>query len=836
MNSIKKIFNLPTILIISSLFSIGNSNAQNFSTEEQKKIDSLDAIIKNPNSHDTSMAGAFLGLSEVLAYSNLDTVIPLCNKTKSIAEKLLATRQPVAVSRSLNRSLASALNNIGFIHQYKGEIDLSLEYFQKSLKLKKEIGDKMGMATSYNNIGYIHEYLGENTLALEFYQKSLKLREEIDDKEGMASSFNNIGSIHLNQGDNHLALKYYQKSLKLKKEIGDKKGMVISYNNIGYIYENQGDIPLALDYYQKCLKILEEIGDRKGIAESYNNIGFIHDNQGDNNLALDYYKKSLKIQKEINDKKGIATSFNNIGGIHEIQGDIPLALDYFQKSLNIQEEIDNKKGVAKSYKNIGSIHESQGDHHLALDYFKKSLQLNEEIEDKTGITKSLNKIGIIKLKLGELTAAKQYGYKGFQLAEELGYPELLSINAALLSKISRKQGKYNEALEMYELHIKMRDSILNEQNQKEAIQREMQYEYEKQQAIKDAEHEAQMGVHAAEKERQKTITFAVSSGLALVVLFSFFLYNRFRVTRKQKAIIEEKEKQTQIQNIEITKQKELVEEKNTEILDSITYAKRLQDAILPSTKLVSSYLLESFILYKPKDIVAGDFYFMDVLEDPNNNQNGKKLVYYVAADCTGHGVPGAMVSIVGANGLKRCIQEFGLRDPGEILDKLAEIVAENFSQSEEKIRDGMDLALCCLEMENNKTVKVHYAGANNPLWVINSNRKTLPESAKEFKEGDGFEIKANKQAIGYTENISPFTTHTFEVEEGDTLYTFSDGYPDQFGGENGKKYKSANFRKFLLSIQDENLDKQKRLVSEEFENWKGKLEQIDDVCVIGVRL
>lgn len=294
--------------------------------------------------------------------------------------------------------------------------------------------------------------------------------------------------------------------------------------------------------------------------------------------------------------------------------------------------------------------------------------------------------------------------------------------------------------------------------------------------------------------------------------------------REQKDEIEEKKNEAEYQ-------RHLVEEKNKEILDSINYAKRLQDAILPPTKLVSSFLMESFILYKPKDIVAGDFYFMDVVEE-----NEKKLVYYVAADCTGHGVPGAMVSIVGANGLKRCIQEFGLRDPGQILNKLSEIVAENFAQSEERIRDGMDLALCCLEMENDKASKVHYAGANNPLWIINPNRKEAPENAIPFKYEGGFEIKANKQAIGYTENITPFDTHTFDVIEGDTLYTFSDGYPDQFGGEKGKKYKSANFKKLLLDIYDKNMDDQKLHIDEEFESWKGDLEQVDDVCVIGVRL
>lgn len=326
----------------------------------------------------------------------------------------------------------------------------------------------------------------------------------------------------------------------------------------------------------------------------------------------------------------------------------------------------------------------------------------------------------------------------------------------------------------------------------------------------------------------------IVSLLAIGGIFAIYKYRLRKLERREKYLenkVDERTAEVFEQKKRAEHQHDLVKEKNREILDSINYAKRLQDAILPSTKIVSSYLVDSFIFYKPKDIVAGDFYFMDVI-----HEDDKKLVYYVAADCTGHGVPGAMVSIVGANGLKRCIQEFKLRDPGEILDKLAVLVADNFAQSEERIRDGMDLALCCLEMVENKTVKVYYAGANNPLWVINPNRKEIPKDATPFNDGGGFEIKANKQAIGYTENIAPFDTHILDVEEGDILYTFSDGFADQFGGIKGKKYKTANFKKFLVSIYNEPVEVQKKEIIQEFNNWKGGIDQVDDVCVIGVQL
>ncbi|MCB9360814.1 MAG: SpoIIE family protein phosphatase [Flavobacteriales bacterium] len=282
---------------------------------------------------------------------------------------------------------------------------------------------------------------------------------------------------------------------------------------------------------------------------------------------------------------------------------------------------------------------------------------------------------------------------------------------------------------------------------------------------------------------------------------------------------------------EVVAQKELVEEKNKEITDSIQYAKRIQNAILPPLKVVKKYLQESFILYKPKDIVAGDFYWMERIPSPTlpkgkgvsppSGELEGAVILFAAADCTGHGVPGAMVSVVCNNGLNRSVREYGLTDPGEILNKTREIVIAEFEKSEDEVKDGMDIALCSLEQKDGSW-KLKYAGANNPLWIIRNN--------------EIIETKANKQPIGKFDELLPYTTHTIELQKGDSVYISSDGYADQFGGEKGKKLKSANFKKLLLSIQNESMEKQKQLIDEAFENWKGNLEQLDDVCVIGVKV
>ncbi|HEX7413134.1 MAG TPA: two-component regulator propeller domain-containing protein [Bacteroidia bacterium] len=263
---------------------------------------------------------------------------------------------------------------------------------------------------------------------------------------------------------------------------------------------------------------------------------------------------------------------------------------------------------------------------------------------------------------------------------------------------------------------------------------------------------------------------------------------------------------------EIVKQKNLIEVKQKEIIDSITYAKRLQQAIFPSSDEIKKYLPDTFLYYKPKDIVAGDFYWMEHLDN---------MTYIAAADSTGHGVPGAMVSVVCSNALNRSVKEFGLRDTGKILDKTRELVLETFAKSGEEIKDGMDISMCRI---NSITNQVQWSGANNQLWYIKTGGTAM------------LEIKADKQPIGKADNPKPFTTHTLELQKGDTLYLITDGYPDQFGGEKGKKFKYKPLEQNLVANNSKPLEEQRNLLSQSFNVWKGGLEQVDDVTIIGIRL
>ena len=258
------------------------------------------------------------------------------------------------------------------------------------------------------------------------------------------------------------------------------------------------------------------------------------------------------------------------------------------------------------------------------------------------------------------------------------------------------------------------------------------------------------------------------------------------------------------------KAEEKLEQAHEEIMDSIAYAKRIQTAILPPDRIVKEYLPDSFVLYIPKDVVAGDFYWME-------NVNG--TILFAAADCTGHGVPGAMVSVVCNNALNRSVREFGLSDPGEILTKARKIIIKEFEKSEEEVKDGMDISLCAF---NPTQLTLKFAGAHNPLWLL--------------REEEIIETKGDKQPVGKFDQLNPFTTHHIDIQKGDLFYIFSDGYVDQFGGEKGKKFKAKALRSLLLDIKDKPLLEQRDEIKKTFDEWKGNLEQVDDVCIIGVRV
>jgi serine phosphatase RsbU (regulator of sigma subunit)/tetratricopeptide (TPR) repeat protein len=675
----------------------------------------------------------------------------------------------------------------------------------------------------YNEWMYVY---AKKCLAKSGNSKKTKKRIKIF----LSSALNNKGVIALNKGEVEMALKYLHESLELEKQTTGDENIATSLSNIAFVYSNQGDIPKALDYYHQALSFQETNHDSIGISRSYNNIGFIYQNIGDNKKALEYYNKSLTIRLKTNDKMGIAVSYSNLAEIYGDQKDYLKAIEFYEKGNVIYKSIGNMQGFAGGLNNIGYIYLMNGDLYckeenrkclkqgrkIALEFFEEGFKIQKEMDDKAGMTSTLYNMAKLFWMEGNISESDKLAQQAYTLSKELGYPENIRRTSSLLKELNFNKGNYKEAFLFFKEEIKMRDSLEKKDNYKLAQQKQAKYFYSKmresdsiafaeQKRVMTEKQKMKDDKQRAELKLKETQQWFLFSGLAILILFLIFLFNRFKLIRGQKKIIES-------QNL-------ILEEKSREILDSINYAKGIQEAILPSHDALNLHLKKGFVLYKPKDIVAGDFYWLEHYEDK---------LYVAVADCTGHGVPGAMMSVVCSGALNRAIKEFNLSDPGKILDKAREIVIETLSRNESKVNDGMDISLCCFNhTSGGNFTSVLWAGANNPLWISRNEEMLV--------------VNADKQPVGRYYQYLPFTTHSIELKKDDMIYLFSDGYADQFGGDaekksKGKKFKYSSLKKLLLSVRKEDPNDQCNVLEKEFNDWKGDFEQIDDVCIIGVRV
>jgi serine phosphatase RsbU (regulator of sigma subunit) len=475
-----------------------------------------------------------------------------------------------------------------------------------------------------------------------------------------------------------------------------------------------------------------------------------------------YWEKSLEMKLAIGDSLSASTTMNNLAMYYRDIGETEKALDYFSRGLRIKKTVNDYTGIAIAYQNLGELYIKQNKFNIGIDYYKQSLEQ------------------------AILSRSKQ----------------LMSFSYLLLAKTYYDHGDYKIAYDNCMLYANIKDSVFNENTAKNLDEIESKYENEKK-AILIASLEKEK---IAQNEKQNLIVISSVLGFLAMLVIILIVFKNYRQKKKDHSIISE--------------QKNILFEKNREITDSITYAKRLQDAILPPSSLIDEKLPNSFIVFQPKDVVSGDFYWMESIND---------LTIFAVADCTGHGVPGAMVSVVCSNALNRAVKEFKLIEPAKVLDKVRELVIETFRTGTktgevniEDIKDGMDISLCVL---NTKTYELEYSGANNPLWILRKGNIEIEE------------IKADKQPIGvYLSDKKPFTNHKVKLNTGDSIYLFSDGFADQFGGEKGKKLKYKPFKNILISIRDKSLNEQHDHLIKAFDNWKGEMEQIDDVCIMSVKI
>jgi serine phosphatase RsbU (regulator of sigma subunit) len=638
---------------------------------------------------------------------------------------------------------------------------------------------------------------------------SLKRIRERD----IAKSYHQLGVFNYLKGSYPLSLDYYFKALKIRESLNDKGGISITNGNIGVIYRNQGNYPQALNYYFKALKMDEESGHKNGVSRQLTNIGNIYGNEGDYPKALNYFLKALKMEEELGNKNEFAVVLGNIGAVYYSQATYPKALGYYFKALKMVEELGDKSGIARYLGNIGLVYEQQASaseslrdltgsdslNKKALNYYFRALQMAEEFGDKNGIAQHLGNIGYVYKKINRYHEAEDYLQRALALSTEINALNLVKEQHQSLSALYEQTHQAAKSLEHYKKYIEAKDSLFNEENTKKTVRSEMNFEFEKKQAIEKAEQEKQNEITQQEKQKQKIILILVSCFLLLVAVFASFMFNRWRITQKQKQVIE--------------KQKE-------KIVDSITYAQLIQQSILMEESEMQKFLPECFIYFQPKDIVSGDFYWCTKI-------NEKILI--AAVDCTGHGVPGAFMSMIGNTLLNQIVNEKQITMPSEILKLLNLEVIESLHQTKDGAlsRDGMAIALCSIDYKNNQ---LEYAGAENPLYMVSDNEITIINADRHGIGSGGLMAKKNNSST------TEYTNHIVPIKKDMSIFLFTDGYMDQFGGNERKKFGIQKFKELLLTNQHLSMQGQKEIIAKAHQAWKKGTAQIDDILVIGVRI
>jgi serine phosphatase RsbU (regulator of sigma subunit)/Tfp pilus assembly protein PilF len=622
--------------------------------------------------------------------------------------------------------------------------------------------------------------------------------EKFEEDTNKVNTYNQL-SFKLNNSKLEMSLFFAGKAKELSLDLDYTNGLVSAYSNIGIAYYFKGEYSIALKNHTKAAEILEKVKNYKRLSAVYNNIALIYLDLSEYRSAENYFLKSLKLDKKRNDFVGIADSYNNIGSIYKDKKEYKKALEYFNQSLHYREVAKDTLGLPSTLTNLGSVNIVLGNYEMANQQLFTALESYIKNDDNFGKSLIYNCLGDLKTAQKQYSIAIEYYNKSLLISKKNNIQSYISYSYEWIANAYEKLYDYKNALVFHRKHVRISDHIYNSENSALLAEIQTKYETEK--------HKKQIILSKALLAKQNTVTNIFIAGfLVMIVLVVFILRSYKTKIRNNKIILDQK--------FAIEEKNKLVEIQHKDIKDSIKYAERIQGAILPPQHLWKSILPNSFVFYQPKDILSGDFYWIAETEE---------YKFIAAADCTGHGVPGALISIVNYNLLNKAVLEKNITDPGRILDAVNIWLTESLHQTSENstVKDGMDISLISIKKQ---TGEIAFSGANNPLFVYSGNQIT------EYK-GDKFPVGSFIE-----DQTMTFSTTKINTKKGDLLYLFSDGYADQFGGEKGKKFKMKNLRDEFKVVQNVPIKNQKEHLENRFFEWKGELEQVDDVMIIGIEV
>ena len=660
----------------------------------------------------------------------------------------------------------------------------SIDYGKQAVDLANKNGSLHQQSWSLTTLGAAYYYSGDYKQALESWKASvdiIKIREE--------------------QAPDSVS----------RSQLTDQRALLL--NNIGVVYKTMGEYDKAIEYYQENLRLQEQIGNTLQEAQARTNIANVYFAfEIDFEKALEEYKRSLELfQKGHREKpddirgiRGLAQTYMNMGIVYKELDSLDRALENFELSLDYYTGLDDRAGIASVQRNIGVVQLMGGAYNEALEAVRRSLAYYREIGQRKEEAEDLKNLGKIYYRMKRYPEALDYLNQSLEIAKQLNLKRYMYDTYRDISNVYRDMGDYHLALENYELYTVLKDSSIREENLNQISEMETKYETERVERENELLN-TQNALQVARVKRQRIFLISVI-GISVIILgFGFLVYRQYQEKKRANILLEE-------QNIEIKQQRDQIFQQKQEITDSILYASRIQNAVLPPDSMLSK-LREHFILYKPRDIVSGDYYWMTL-------KDNKTVV--VAADCTGHGVPGAFMSMLGISFMNEIVNKSDTTQANEILNHLRSDVISSLGQTgvTGETQDGMDLALCVIDTD---AMQIQFSGAYNPLYLIRNDELT--------------EYKSDKMPIGiHKEKNDPFSNHEIKIRKGDALYMFSDGYVDQFGGARQKKFMTKNFKELLLRINKKTMKEQREILDRTLLEWMGDVDQIDDILVMGLRV
>lgn len=679
--------------------------------------------------------------------------------------------------------------------------DKCVETLNRANEIAAKDSNLIALSKIYGSFGVLYRNASNYEKAIESHSKALKYAQRANDKTLQASSLNNIGVVYRRMDKQAIATQYHIDALKLAEEIKDNFNISVSANSLGNIYSLSGMYADAIVYFRKGLALSEVMGNKMGVAINLNNIGEVYEFLSVPDSALYYYTKSLEANKAINSQKGIGISYNAIGKIKLIYGQANEAYNLFTEALKIDKKLGDKKFIADSYINLGKALFALKNYREAEKHLKEGLAIAHEIGSTTHC---------------------HWGYEA-------------------LSEVYKKTGNSSLALSSFQMAVEYKDSILNLKTSRAIAIIEVMYKTQKKQQEIELLKKSQ---EFSQKElaRQRIIQIAYLIGFMFSIFAVIAIYLALKVKRKANIELLKQKEEIEKSNIRLNQQQDEILKKNEEIniqqnnisqknknleeaysviesyigkiTDNIRYAQRIQKAILTPIETVAPYFSDSFCLYLPKDFVSGDFYWMHPKDDS---------IFIAAADCTGHGVPGAFMSIIGLDILNQGVAQQHIMEPSDILDFLNIEIRKKLRKDDEEavLKDSMDVAICRFDKN---TQILHYSGALIPLMII--------------RNGEVIEHKASPISIGISSSVysKKFEQKAIQLQPNDWVYLYSDGFTDQFGSGDGTKFLRKRFYSTLLSVSQFNGKKQNDELRRSFLQWKGNLEQIDDVLVMGLKV